>query len=659
MFKEKFNKLRSQLRRSGATAQPLVGTTHDVRLLQHVKKQKYPSVRQLWHAGNILSLRERLVLRAGALGLIVGLVWFGVVFGQTYRVQVAAVGGTYTEAIVGAPERVNPIYAPLNDVDMDIVRLVYSGLMRVDTKQRIVPDLAASYVVSDDKLVYTFTLREGITWHDGEPMTADDVLFTFETIQNEAVQSPLRVSFQGIKVEAPDDKTVRFTLSEPFAPFLSSLTVGILPAHKWSALAPEQILTTQLNLQPIGTGPFAFVDAKKNSAGFLDTYRLERFENYYRQPPFIEQFVFRFFTGYEHEDGAIQAIRQQQVDALQFVPTDLKPQVTRKHISLHTLQLPEYTALFFNQQRQPALEDSDVRDALAFAIDKERILRETLDGEGQIIYSPVLPGFPGYQPEIERTPYDVDQANTLLDEAGWERIDAATYREDKRQALLDEYFSQHLATSTEGVTTSTDQVPDDVRAQIEADLDAQLSAAQPFYRENDDGDLLEIRIVTSDTQEYRSAAERIAGFWQEIGVKADLRYVAPSSLSRDILRDRLYDVLLYGVLVGSDPDQYPFWHSSQVEYPGLNLSQYENSAVDDALEAAREAVDDEAITEAYVTLQEELLPDRPAIFLYMPTYTYATTERVQGQELSRIFSPADRFAGVIHWYLETRGQWRW
>lgn len=640
-------------------ATSLVSSFHDIALLQRLHKKKIPTMSQLAQATALMTKKEQLLFRVSALSLLVGLGWFGVVFADTYRVEIPAVGGRYVEAVVGAPERVNPIYAPLNDVDMDIVRLVYSGLMRVDTKQRLVPDLAANVDISEDKKVYTFTLRDGVQWHDGEAFTADDVVFTFETIQTEDVASPLRVTFQGIAVTALDEKTVQFTLAEPFAPFLSTLTVGILPEHIWGEFGPERILASQRNLQPIGTGPFEFVTLTKDDTGNVREYDLKRFENYYRQPPFIEEFVFSFYTSYdgEGENGAIQALRRQSVDALHFVPTDLKERVQRKHITLHTLQLPEYTALFYNQSRQPALEDDDVRAALAYAIDKERILRETLDSEGQIIYSPVLPGFPGYLPEIERTPYSVEQANELLDKS-WERISAEDYREQRRQALLDDYFTQHLATSTEDMSTSTEAVPDDVLQHIEVLLDTELSAAQTFYRENDDGEILEMKLVTTDTQEYRSASERIAGFWQEIGVKTQLSYVPASSFSKDILRGRLYDVLLYGVIVGSDPDQYPFWHSSQTEFPGLNLSGYVNRAVDEVLEAAREAVDEQVVADSYVTFQELLLAQRPAEFLYMPTYTYATTGNVQGLDISRIFAPSDRFAGVIHWYKKTKGSWQ-
>lgn len=662
MNKDFFSKLVARFAKKTHGGKPLVTAHHDVTLLQRVREKKLPSLEQVMNASSIMSKKEQIILRLSLLVLLIGLGWFGFVFAGTYRVDTAAVGGRYVEAVVGRPVRANPLYAPLNDTDMDIVRLVYSGLMRIDTKQRLVPDLAASYEVNEDKTQYTFKLREDVFWHpeatDSEPqrLTAEDIVFTFETIQTEAVASPLYLTFQGVLVEALDEKTVRFTLAEPFTPFLSTLTVGILPEHIWGNLTPEQILATQRNLQPVGTGPFKFKRLTKDSTGNIDRFELERFDKYYRQPPFIEEFVFRFFNDYEGDTGAIQALRQQFVNALHFVPTDLKDQVQRKHIQLHTLQLPEYTAVFYNQERQPALADPVVREALALAVDKERILRETLDGEGQIIYSPVLPGFPGYLPEIEKTPFSIDQANELLDEK-WPRITAAEYRAERKQQLLDDYFAQNLATSTEGMSTSTSQVPSEVDEQIEAQLDQELNEAQTFYRKNKDGNLLEIKLVTTDTNQYKSAAQRIAGFWQEIGVVTQLSFIPQEEFSKNALRGRLYDALLYGVIIGSDPDQYAFWHSSQTSFPGLNLSQYVNRSVDELLVKAREATDEAVVAEAYEEFQQILLEQRPALFLYMPTYTYATTGEISGLELSRIFSPSDRFAGVIYWYLRTKGTW--
>lgn len=647
--------------------------TH-TKILRTAKGKRMPRFSQLRQVGRIFSREERILFQVATTVLVISVFWLGASIIRGYRVEVPAVGGTYIEAAVGSPELVNPLFATLNDADRDVVELVYSGLMRFDKNQRLVPDLAAKVSVNETETVYTFSLREDVIWHDEEPFTSEDVIFTFNMIQDEAVGSPLYVTFRDIAVEAVDDYTVTFTLEEPFAPFLQSLTIGMLPEHYWFDVQPERFALTQKNLQPIGTGPYMFSKLAKDTTGAVYEYELERFARYHREAPFIQNFTFMYYPVYEGEAGAVRSIRQQAVQGLNFVPSDIREQVERKHIVLHTLQLPQYTGLFFNGVREPALADDDVREALAIALDKDRIVREALGGEGQVIEGPVLPGFPGYNPEIEKVPYDITSANELLDDA-WPSLTSDAYRELREKELIEQLIAQRTAeqvpvsaTSTES-TTSTEDVVEEapeveaittstVAGEVEQILAGEIDPSQTFYRKSDDDVILEIDIVTVDTQEYRDAAALIEASWQEIGVNVNVAFVPAKDFSRTVLKDRSYDVLLYGVILGSDPDQFPFWHSSQVEAPGLNLALYENEDVDELLETARASTDDAEIEEAYTTFQNTLLEDRPAVFLYTPTYTYAQHVDVQGFDVSQIFVPSDRFANVTEWYLRTRGMWK-
>lgn len=633
---------------------------------------RIPRPGQLRRLPRLLSGMELQLLRVSVFLFCIGILWLGATVVRGYRDQVPAVGGTYREAVVGAPELVNPLFASLNEADRDIVRLVYSGLMRFDAQQRLVPDLAAKVDVSEDERTYTFTLREDVLWHDAEPFTAEDVAFTFSLIQDEVVGSPLYVTFQGVGVEVVDDYTVVFTLEEPFAPFLQSLTVGILPAHYWETIQPERLALTQQNLQPIGTGPYMFSRLAKDATGAVYEYELERYERYHREAPYIETFEFVYYPVYDGEAGAIRALRQQAVDGLHFVPSDLRSQAERKFISLHTLQLPQYTALFFNEARELALADADVREALAIALDKDRIVREALGGEGNVIEGPILPGFPGFNPELEKVSYDITAANELLDES-WPTMTIEEYRALRTSELTEQLLAEkraqlqavEMVTSTSEVETApaveealVEISTSTVAGEVEQILTGEIDPSQTFYRKSDNDVLLEIDIVTVDTEEYRTAAALIEASWQEIGVTVNVAFVPARELSRTVLKDRSYDVLLYGVILGSDPDQYPFWHSSQIAAPGLNLSQYENDTVDELLEDARETTDAERLEELYTEFQQEILSDRPAVFLYTPTYTYAQSTDVFGFGVSRIFVPSDRFANVGQWYLKTKGIWK-
>ncbi|PIR76300.1 MAG: hypothetical protein COU32_02780 [Candidatus Magasanikbacteria bacterium CG10_big_fil_rev_8_21_14_0_10_42_10] len=640
---------------------PLVSHDHDVKLIQSLRGKKTPSAKQWARLPELLSTREKRLFGFAGVVFFASLVWFGYGLLLSRMAIVPAVGGRYTEAVVGSPQRINPLFASTNDTDVDITRLVYSGLMRHDASQRLLPDLATKYEVSDTKLVYTFHLRENALWHDGQPFTADDVLFTMDSIQDPEINSPLLVSFQGVLVEKVDDYTVRFTLSEPFPSFLSSLTVGILPEHIWSDIPADQLRLSQKNIQPIGTGPYKFLKLIKDDSGRIVRYELTRFEDWYRQAPYIQEFIFAFYSTYDGPGGAIQDLREKKVDGLHFVPYNLRGQVTRKHLVLYTLQLPQYTALMYNQTHTPVLKTLDVRTALRCVIDKERILRETLDNEGNVIHSPVLPEFPGYDPARTTERCDTATANEKID-AEYKRLTG----EDYKKKLVEQEIARYKE-SVPTTTTSTDEgdtqndpdadIPHEVRQQIEESIDAQLDPAQPFYRVDDDGNIVTLTIVTSDTTEYSQAAHLIAGMWQELGIVANVSLVPAKDIAKQVLKERQYDVLLYGMIVGEDPDQYPFWHSSQIDFPGLNLSKYVNKKVDTVLEDARETTDEEERIAKYKEFQDLLLADVPGVFLYIPTYTYALTDMVQGFNVIRISHPSDRFNGIESWYIKTKKVW--
>lgn len=636
--------------------EPLVSHRLDVKLMHGVKGAKLPKFRQFFHLKHILSRSERRALHLAYWVLVIGIVWLGVNFVQAHRTQLPAVGGRYVEAVVGSPQYINPIFASTNDVDTDITRLVFSGLMRYDEKNNLVSDLADKYEMSPEKKVYTFHLRQNAVWHDNEPFTARDVLFTFETIQNSLTGSSLQAGFSGVVVTAPDDYTVRFELKEPYAPFLSSLTVGILPEHVWYNVQPEEMRLAQMNIQPIGTGPFMFRKFSKDDTGHIYTYELTRFDKFYRQPPYIKDFVFQFFAEYENDAGAVQALRSQQVNGLSFVPKSLRDKVDRKHINLHTLQLPQYTAIFFNQDNNAVLKDKNVRLALAEAVDKDRVVHEVLKGDGQVINSPILPGFLGYDESLGKLNFSAEEANKFLDK-NWKKIGLNDYRKLRHDDLLKQLAAETNTASSTPANTST--VAEELEKQVTEALQQELAGSQTFFRQDKDGKLLQINLVTVETVEYKQAAELLAGFWQEIGVKTNIKYVSVHDLLRDVLKNRSYDVLLYGEIVGNDPDPYPFWHSSQINYPGLNLSRYVNRNVDTLLTQIRGGVDEKVLADLYKKFQTALIADLPAIFLYSPTYTYATTDNVKGIAGDKIFTPADRFDDVNNWYVATEGVWKW
>jgi peptide/nickel transport system substrate-binding protein len=663
-----FSFLKKIFQKKGS-AKPLVSSHLDVALLKSIRKQPYPKFTQICQFKRFLNHTEKKLFQISLVLFLLGIFWFAVSFLNHYTTPVAVVGGDYTEGIVGAPVSVNPLFANLNDVDKDISRLVYSGLMKIDSKGDLVPDLAEKYSLSEDKKVYTFTLKKNVVWHDGQPFTSKDVKFTFDLIQNLEVKSPLAVSFQGVIVEVPDDYTVQFRLNDIFTPFPSSLTLGILPEHIWGDISFGQIRLAHYNLQPIGTGPFKFAKMITDKTGFISEYTLERFDRYYAGPAYLEHFSFHFFASYDGDDvssSAIEALREQKVNGINFVPISLKDKVDRKHIIVYEPSLPQYTALFFNQKKQPVFADKDVRLALEHAIDREKIVVDTQKGDAHIQNGPILEGYPGYFVPSTTPNYSLETANTLLDKY-LIRVPLEELKKTRTVELEKEWDLQNVVVSStvsgEPTSTSSEEVSSSALEGVSKEsfvkdgLDQEFTGVQTLFRKTKTGNMVTVRLLTVDTPEYRKIAELVAGFWQEVGIKTNVQYVSPKTLSRDMLRDRDYDVLLYGVILGSDPDQYPFWHSSQALYPGLNLTQYSNKAVDDILQKIRTSDDIAVQTQLSTDFAQKIIDDIPAIFLYSPTYHYAMSDLIKGVNLSRITEPSDRLSDVTKWYIKTKSQW--
>ncbi|PIY93134.1 MAG: hypothetical protein COY69_03215 [Candidatus Magasanikbacteria bacterium CG_4_10_14_0_8_um_filter_32_14] len=640
----------------------------DLTLMKKMRKSNFLSIRQFFNINKVLSGSEKLVFFSALIMLLVSVVWCLNVLSNRYGVEVPKVGGDYVEGVLGSPQLINPLFSSLNEVDQDLVNMIYTGLMRYDKNRNLVPDLASSYDISAEKKEYTFKLRQGVFWHDSQKFTVDDVIFTFDTIQDSLVGSPFKVSFDNIKIEKIDDDTIKFILNEAFPSFLSTLTIGILPQHIWSGVSPDKIKLAQRNLQPIGTGPFMFSKLIKNSSGVINKVTLSRFVDFYRQPAYLKTFSFVFYNDYDGPDGLVTALREQKIDGMSFVPFEYRDKVTRKHIDLHTLKLPQYTALFYNMNKD-VLGEQEVRLALSEAIDKTRIVNDVLNNEAQLINGPILEGFPGFDSNLSGVNFSVDETNKLLDKY-YPRISTEDYHTllVNNQVLAFKEQTKITSTTIESITNTSTVLDvtnttnlDEIKKQIVDQVNNSLDEAQLFYRytdKNDKSKIVELNLVTSANLEYTKIAQLISGYLQDVGIKVNVKLVDSNDFVRQVLKTHDYDILLYGVIVGSDPDQYPFWHSSQINYPGLNFSGYAKRSVDDLLDKIRSTKDNNELATEYSDLQKTILADVPAIFLFVPTYTYALSDSIHNFDVERIAHPADRLVNVAEWYIKNKKIWK-
>ncbi|MBI5765679.1 peptide ABC transporter substrate-binding protein, partial [Candidatus Falkowbacteria bacterium] len=518
-----------------------------------------------------------------------------------------AIGGEYTEGLIGSPRFINPILAQANDVDMDLSYLIFSGLLKWDKNRQLAPDLAKSYEISSDQLTYTFYLRNDVKWHDGSPFKADDVIFTISSIQDPTFKSPLSRSFRGIAINKINDYIVKFTLKEPFAPFLGLLTVGILPEHLWYNITPANADLAELNKRPIGTGPWKFNNLKKDKTGVIKSYTLIQNPDYYDRKPYLQKIIFKLYGDFV---SAVEALKSKEAQGISYLPKEFAQELKKyKNISYNQLDQPQYTAIFFNQLKNNILSADYIRQALALGTNKQKIVAEAFGPDTKIIDGPTLPGI-ATNPNIKKYPYDPQAAVDLLEKNGWPLT----------------------ATTT----------PDGLTEQIRKKKD--------WY--------LNITLTTVDQPENVKAAEIIKQSWDQIGFKTTLNIIDKSKILQEIINPREYEALLFGENIGSDPDPFPFWHSSQNEYPGLNLAIFTDKKVDKILEDARKTNNWDERKKNYATFQEIIAQQLPAIFLYNPTYTYPQDKSLKGFNLFGISAPADRFANLSDWYVKTKRVWR-
>lgn len=650
----------------------------DHKLVYNLNKKKIPNFRQLKRLPEILSkLEKRILILLVFLMLSCASFWSWRFFNSHITIF-PTTGGIYTEGLVGSPVYINPLLQT-TDAERDLNSLIFSGLMRRDKKQQLDVDLAESYEISEDQKNYTFKLRQDVLWHDGEKFSADDVVFTIESIQNPKYKSPLFVSFGGVAVKKIDDYTVKFVLEKPYSPFLNILTTGILPAHIWSSVEPANANLSKYNLDPIGTGVWKFSKLNIDKAdGFIKNVELVKFKDCYKTAPYLDGLIFKFYPDFIQ---AIDALKNKNIQGLGFISKEDKDKINKlKYISLKTLNLPQYTAIFFNQKNNNSLRDANVRQALAFAVDKNLIVEKAISSDGEVIDGPILRGFVGYNPNIEKYDFNIEKANQVLDDGKWERITPEdiikTREEEYAKAVKD--LEKQIAEKTEAENTPPEESKKDEEdeddseiatltlEELEAEKEKMMEKLgsldslkeQEFYRKRGD-QFLKVKLTTIDRNENIITADLIKKMWSKIGVEAEVEIIDKSRIQKDVIKPRDYESFLFGEVVGFDPDPYPFWHSSQNQDPGLNLAIFSNEEVDKLLEDARQTDNEEVRNDKYVHFQNILTKELPAIFLYSPTYAYPISEKIKGFDISRISLPFDRFNNIEEWYMETRSEFKW
>ena len=508
-------------------------------------------------------------------------------------------GGVYTEALVGSLMRLNPLLNFYNPADREASRLIFSGLLHFDGHGAPQGDLAESWGVSKDGTLYNVTLREEAEWHDGEPVTADDVIFTVEMLRNgsDIVPVDLQDFWKDIEVVRLDEKVLQFRLPESFAPFPDYLTFGVLPQHILEGTTLEEMIDLSYNIQPVGSGPYRF-NRLIVEDGEIAGLSLAANADYYGETPYIDEIVFRY---YPDAATALQAYQAGQVQGIGNVAQEILPDVLAEpNLAIYTARRPELSMVLFNLKDPEAtfLAEAEVRRALLMGLNRQRIIDTVLEGQAVIADGPILPGTWSYYNGLKTVEFDPEAAKNMLKAAGY-------------------------VLAAEG---------DVVRKKEET--------------------ALRFSLLYPDDEQHQRIAELIQTNWAALGAEVTLDAAPYEVLLSERLDQRAYQAVLVDLNLSRspDPDPYPFWDQAQAT-GGQNYTQWDNRVASEYLEQARVTVDLNERAKFYRNFQIIFSQELPALPLYYPVYTYAIDRGVQGVRMGPLFDTPDRFANVTEWFL--------
>jgi peptide/nickel transport system substrate-binding protein len=435
-------------------------------------------------------------------------------------------------------------------------------------------------------------MRSDARWHDGEKLTAQDVAFTLKLIKDPAVRSPLRVNWTDVDVKATNDTTLVFTLPATYAAFPQALTFSILPEHLLKDVSPAAIRESTFSQDPVGSGPFTF--RRLQAADTISRHQVVHLvanQQYYRGTPKLSRFELQVF---DSETDLLSALKAGELSGA----SDISPTATGSIGSQYRVSpvaLDSGVYLIFNTTN-PTFADKTVRKALQLGTDTAALRKGLGDGLPSLdlpFLSSQLSGVDA--PQAPTT--DVAQANALLESAGW-------------------------------------KMKNGIRSK--------------------DGKSLTVTLTTSKKSEYDKVAQLIKAQWEKLGVSVQIHTVdatgASSVFVQNVLQERNFEVLLYQLAIGADPDVYAYWHSSQIGQTGYNFANYSNAIADASLATARSRLEPTLRSAKYVTFAEKWLEDVPAIALYQSVVEYVTNKNVQAVSPSaQLVTEADRYTNILYW----------
>lgn len=546
---------------------------------------------------NLREARRNIIIWFAVVSLIIiGAASQSMILANSYMRVATAAGGTYTEGIIGTISTLNPVYAN-SAVEVAISRLLFSSLYRYDRTGTLTPDVALKTAVDDTGQVYTVTLRSDAKWQDGEPLTADDVVYTIKLIQDptSSVPTALSTTWQGVTVKKISQYQVQFSLPA-YAGFMAALTFPILPEHILGHTQDDAVASAAFSTNPVGSGPFQFriLQSIDSVSGEKSIHMIAN-PDYYGVPPKLERFAIHSYASEDHLETALH--NSEVTAAVGVDAAQLHSNMPRDYVASDYL-IDDGVYLIFNTA-QPELSDLNVRRALQLAVNTSAI-RRSAGGDVKALDIPIISA--ALQAKFKAPEQDVTRADALLDKAGWK--------------LTGEY-------RTKGKET------------------------------------LAFSMKTISTPQFKRVAKTIVDQLKQIGVKVDLTTIdadnRSNSFVQSVLQPRDYDLLLYELTVGSEPDQFAYWHSSQRGIDGYNFANYSSAVADAALSTARDRLNVDLRTAKYETFVQQWLDDAPAIGLYQQSVTYAHTKNSHAVDPHfQYVTASDRYNDIADWTVNQK-----
>ncbi len=506
-------------------------------------------------------------------------------------------GGSYTEGLVGKFNRLNPLLAFMNQADRDVNRLIFSSLIKFDSKGQPVADLAESWEVNNDATKFLVKLKPNILWHNGIPFTAQDVVFTSSLLQSgsELLPQDLKSFWPLVQVNAITDFEIEFLLPEPYSPFIDYLSFQILPANQLGNLTLDQIVDHPFNLAPVGTGPYQF-DKLMVEDGLISEVQLKPFENYFDGKAFLEQVNFRYFAS---DQAALAAYISGELDGISSVSGQTLPGVlAQEDLNLYSAQQPRLTMIFLNHANadKPFLKDENIRKALMHAINRQGIVDQVLKGQAVLTEGPIMSNSWAFYPNLEPWKYDPDLAKQIITGLG-------------------------------------------------------VTKDQSGYMVTNDGAQLAMVLLTENDESHVAMAEIVKQNWGVLGVAVEVQPL-PLPQLQEQLKAHTYDAALVDINLSNtpDPDPYPFWGQAMIQN-GQNYAGWDDRTASEYLEQARMTADLELRTKFYRNFQIYFHEKLPALPLFSPIYNYAVRDTINGVTFGPLNDPSDRFTNVSRWYI--------